>query len=229
MSLANSSPINWNPGQPLKLALPNTGGAMKLTYEMVEASPESPAESVVQQAQEASIAVSHGDTERVETKKKRSAATKSEGPLTVFISYARGDGPLRERLAQHAARLRHEGLIRLWYDREVSPGVAWAAEIDEHLEAADIILLLISADFLASTYCWDKEMTRALERHDAGEARVVPVLLKPCDWRNKRLAALSALPSNGQPLTTMANRDAGFTDIVAGLWVVAHEILRSRN
>src|SRR5690349_5863095 len=106
----------------------------------------------------------------------------SRAPVSVFYSYAHQDEALRQQLETHLSLLRRQGLISEWYDRKILPGAEWVGEIDEHLERASIILLLISADFLASDYCYDKEMTRALERHKQGEARVIPIILRPCDW-----------------------------------------------
>src|SRR5437016_3708622 len=100
----------------------------------------------------------------------------SRAPVSVFYSYAHQDEALRQQLETHLSLLRRQGLISEWHDREILPGAEWGREIDEHLETASIILLLISADFLASDYCYDKEMTRALERHQRGEVRVIPII-----------------------------------------------------
>src|SRR2546428_1755902 len=107
-----------------------------------------------------------------------------EAPLSVFISYAHDDEPLRQRLEAHLSLLRRQGLIADWHDRQIMPGANWAQEIDEHLEMAAIILLLVSSDFLASDYSYDIEMQRALQRHEQREARVIPIILRPCDWQS---------------------------------------------
>src|SRR5690348_17623516 len=116
--------------------------------------------------------------------------------LNLFVSYAHEDEALCTRLLTHLSQLRRSG-VDGWYDRRITGGSEWAGQIDEHLEAAQIILLLVSADFLASEYCFDVEMKRALERHDRGQARVVPVILRPCDWQHSPFAKLQALPRNG--------------------------------
>src|SRR5260221_9866333 len=95
-------------------------------------------------------------------------------PLSVFIAYAHEDELLRQQLETHLSLLHRQGLISEWHDRDILPGAEWAREIDARLETASIILLLISADFLASDYCYELEMQRALERHKRGEARVIP-------------------------------------------------------
>jgi hypothetical protein len=91
-------------------------------------------------------------------------------PISLFYSYSHRDEELRDRLEEHLGVLRRRGLIEGWHDRRISAGTEWKDAIDEHLAAADIILLLISSGFINSDYCWDKEMTKALERHAKGEA-----------------------------------------------------------
>src|ERR1700726_4202348 len=96
-------------------------------------------------------------------------------PITLFYAYAHKDEQLRRKLEQHLSLLRQQGLITEWHDRQVVPGTDWDHAINTHLNSASVILLLISADFLASNYCSGLEMQRALERHQANEARVIPI------------------------------------------------------
>jgi hypothetical protein len=102
--------------------------------------------------------------------------------LEVFFSYSHKDQDLRDQLETHLSLLKNQGFISSWHDRKIIAGTEWAREIDAHLNTAQIIMLLISADFLASTYCYDIEVKRAMERHNAGEARVIPIILRHCDW-----------------------------------------------
>src|SRR4029079_7029762 len=104
------------------------------------------------------------------------------GSIEVFLSYAREDEPLLGELVKHLGLLKRQGVIRDWHDREMTAGTEWKGQIDRHLDTAGVILLLVSADFIASDYCWDVEVKRALERHDRGEARVIPVILRHVDW-----------------------------------------------
>src|SRR6185295_6399426 len=104
--------------------------------------------------------------------------------LEVFFSYSHADETLRDSLQKHLALLQREGLIRPWHDRRIGAGEVFEKAIDSRLESAHIILLLISPDFLASDYCYDIEMKRALERHSTGEASVVPIILRPSDWKS---------------------------------------------
>src|SRR5271155_3817091 len=101
-----------------------------------------------------------------------------EPPIEVFYSYAPEDEALREQLDKHLAVMKRSGVIDAWHPRRLGAGREWRGGGHEPLEAARVVLLLVSADFLASSYCWDVEMTRALARHDAGEALVIPILLR---------------------------------------------------
>ena len=151
-------------------------------------------------------------------------APKIAGPIEVFYSYSHKDEELRERLETHLKLLQRQGVIKGWHDRLISAGTEWAGQIDHYLESSQIILLLISADFLASDYCYDKEMKRALERHEAGEARVIPIILRPVDWKGAPFSHLQALPKDAKPLTQWPDRDAAFTNIAEGIRKVAEEL-----
>ena len=135
----------------------------------------------------------------------------------VFYSYASADELPRVELEKHLALLKREGLLETWSFRNIDAGQEWKKVIDNNLNAASIILLLISADFLASDYCWDIELKRALERHDRGEAVVIPVILRPCDWKSAPFAKLQALPESGRPVTNWRPRDRAWANVVAGL------------
>src|SRR5712692_7966993 len=148
----------------------------------------------------------------------------SSTPVEVFYSYAHKDEAFRNNLEKHLSLLHRQGLITAWHDRHILPGTDWAQAIDEHLERASVILLLISADFLASDYCYGLEMQRALQRHQANEARVIPILLRPVDWNEAPFAHLQALPTGAKPITTWRNRDAAFTDVAAGIRRVIEDL-----
>ncbi len=144
-------------------------------------------------------------------------AAVSREALDLFISYAHEDEALRAELEQHLAALKREGEIRPWHDREIAAGDEWRGQIDDRLESADLILLLVSSAFLDSDYCFDVEAMRALERHAKGEARVIPVIVRPCDWQGSPFAELQGLPQDGKPVTTWANRDEAWLDVAQGL------------
>jgi hypothetical protein len=88
---------------------------------------------------------------------------------------------------------------------------------------------LISADFLASDYCFDIEMRTALERHAAEEALVVPVILRPVDWRGTPFRELQSLPRDGKPVTTFANPDVAFEQVATGLRAAIENRLKARR
>jgi hypothetical protein len=138
-------------------------------------------------------------------------------PLRVFYSYAHEDEPLRQKLDTHLKVLQRQGLIASWSDRQIGAGQEWKEAIDLKLETADVILLLVSSSFLASDYCYDVEMARAMERHDAREALVVPIILRPVNWRAAPFAKLQMLPTDGKPITDWRPQDKGWADVAAGL------------
>lgn len=148
----------------------------------------------------------------------------SSTPLDVFISYSHRDEKLRETLGLHLASLQRQGVIKSWHDRKISAGTEWKQAIDENLNSAEIILLLISENFIASDYCYDLEMERAIARHDAGEARVIPIILKPVDWSGAPFGKLQALPKNAKPVTTWSNRGEAFLNIAEGIRHAAMEM-----
>jgi hypothetical protein len=131
----------------------------------------------------------------------------------IFFSYSHDDEQYRDQLEKHLASLQHEGLIESWHDRRIVAGSRLEAEIDQQINAADVILLLVSSSFLASRYCYTIEMTRALERHRAGEAHVVPVIVRACDWQSTPLGELLAVPRDGKPITSWPNYDEAYVDV----------------
>lgn len=133
---------------------------------------------------------------------------------SLFFSYSHRDEALRDRLEVHLSALKREGAISTWHDRRIPAGDALGQRIDEQLEQADIILLLVSPDFLASDYCHDVEMRRALARHQEGSARVIPVILRPCDWQHAPFGHLLAAPTDGKPITRWPDEDEAFLDVV---------------
>ena len=136
---------------------------------------------------------------------------------TVFFSYAHADESLRDRLDRHLTMLKRQGVIDVWHDRRLLPGEPIDAAIASELERADLILLLVSPDFLASDYCYEREMRRALERHAAGEAQVLPVILRPCDWHEAPFGHLLATPTDGKPITKFTDLDDAFLEVTKAI------------
>lgn len=155
-----------------------------------------------------------------------------DAPLTLFYSYSHKDESLRDELNTHLKLLQRQGIINAWHDRDITAGTDWATAIDQNLNTADIILLLISANFLASDYCYETELTRALDRHAKGEARIIPIILKPCDWESAPFGKLQALPiahaAGAKAVTTWNNQDEAFSAIAQGIRKVA-EVFRDKK
>lgn len=145
-------------------------------------------------------------------------------PIEVFFSYAHQDEGLRNKLEDHLSNLKQNGIITGWHDRKIAAGKEWRREIDSHLNAARIILLLISSDFMASDYCRDVELKRALERNKRGEARVIPVILRPVDWKDSLFGHLNPLPQGGKAVTLWSNRDQAFLSITEGIKAAMNEL-----
>jgi len=138
-------------------------------------------------------------------------------PIKIFISYCHRDEGLRKDLEAHLSPLQREGVIEHWHDRMIVPGNGWEDAIDERLGSADLYLFLISPDFIASDYCYGKELTRALERHRAGDALVLPIVVRPVDWKTTALGQIQGLPKDGIPVTTWANADEAWLNVVSGV------------
>jgi internalin A len=143
---------------------------------------------------------------------------------TVFVSYSHKDERFKDELETHLKLLQRVGLIAEWHDRKIEAGDDWKARIDEHLERADIVLLLVSADFIASDYCYEQEMMRALQRHAAGAARVIPVVVRDVNWRLAPFADLQALPKDGMAVNEAPSRDAAWRSVSEGIERVAQHI-----
>jgi hypothetical protein len=132
---------------------------------------------------------------------------------SVFFSYSHKDEALRDQLEAHLALLKNQGLIEAWYDRRIVAGDEVDDAIFTKLETADIILLLVSSDFLSSSYCYSREMIRAMERQDAGEARVIPVILRHCVWQSAPFGKLKAAPRDGKPITSWPDKDEAMAEV----------------
>jgi hypothetical protein len=132
---------------------------------------------------------------------------------TVFFSYSHADEALRDQLEKQLSMLKRQGVIETWHDRRIGAGQEIDRTIDSHIETDDIILLLVSPDFLASDYCYEKEMLCAVARHDAGEAIVIPVILRACDWHGAPFGKLLATPTDGRPVTQWPDRDQAFLEV----------------
>lgn len=143
---------------------------------------------------------------------------------SVFFSYSHADEALRDQLEKQLSLLKRQGIIEVWHDRRIGAGQDFGKEIDRHVEIDDIILLLVSADFLDSDYCYNKEMLRAMERHEAGDAIVIPVILRACDWHGAPFGKLNATPPDGRPVTQYPDRDQALLEVAKAVRSAAERL-----
>jgi hypothetical protein len=154
---------------------------------------------------------------------------KFDSSVEVFCSYSHKDELLRNQFEACVAVLVQQGLARIWYDRQILAGGNWTAEIEEHLNSADIITFLVSADFLASEYCYKKEVRQALEREARGEVLVLPIIVRPCDWTDAPFAHLQAIPTGANAVTAWTNIDEAWTDVAKSLKIAVRQALIRRQ
>lgn len=129
----------------------------------------------------------------------------------LFFSYSHKDEEMRNELETHLALLMRQGAISSWHDRRITAGSDFGQVISNELENSQIILLLVSAHFLASDYCYEKEMARAIEQHENGSSIVIPVILHPCDWHSAPFGNLRATPTDGKAISMFANPHEAFS------------------
>jgi hypothetical protein len=144
--------------------------------------------------------------------------------MTIFFCYSHNDEKYRKKLESHLSNLRRQNLIAGWHDRKIMAGSEWRDVIDEHLASSKVILLLVSSNFIDSDYCYGVEMKRALERHAAKDAHVIPIILRPCDWHNTPFGKLQALPTDGKPVTKWNTQDDAFYNIALGIRTVVESL-----
>ncbi len=134
-----------------------------------------------------------------------------------FLSYSHADEKALERLHKHLAVLNREGTLLTWSDQEILAGEKLIGVLSDQLERSQIFVALVSPDYLASRYCYDKEFKRALELAATGRMRIVPVILEPCDWLSSPFKDFAALPKDGQPISGFTNPNNAYLNVVMGL------------
>jgi hypothetical protein len=150
-------------------------------------------------------------------------------PIKILFSYTHTDEDLRDKLEKHLSSLKRSNRIACWHDRNIRAGASWSQNINTHLDTADIILLLVSPDFLDSDYCNTVEVKRALERHRKGSVCVIPVILRPVDWHDEEFAQLQALPRDAKPVEKWSNLDDALLDVTKGIKKVVLDLEAARN
>jgi len=153
----------------------------------------------------------------------------SDGAVNIFISYSHTDVSYLERLLVNLKPLEREGNINIWYDKKISPGTDFRDSINKNLENADIIVLLISPDFLASDFIYKNEKMIALKKHEAEEARVISVVIRPVHLVDDPVLALQVLPKNAKPVSTWKSEDDAWVNVLEGIKSVIKDILKNRE
>ena len=138
--------------------------------------------------------------------------------LNVFISYAHKDEEFRRELQAHLRLMERQGLYKCWHDREITAGTDWKEQISQNLREADIVILLVSSDFLNSDYCYDVEMKAALDAHRSGRSLTIPVIVRSvANWEDSPFGSLQALPTDAKPVSTWDNRDSAWANVASGI------------
>lgn len=147
--------------------------------------------------------------------------------VKLFFSYSHRDENLRDELEIHLSSLKRQGIISTWHDRRIAPGDEFDNEISEYLNNANIILLLVSPYFINSDYCYEVEMKRAMEKHNIGDAVVIPVILHPCNWHDMAFGKILACPKDGKPISKFPNMHDAFLDVTLSVKTAADNFIQS--
>jgi len=201
--------------------------ALRAAKEALQLSPDNPLWLTLQQQTLTQLTNNREVSTEIKTQTESLPVSPPIQGLEIFFSYSHQDKELRDELEKYLINLKRQGSIIGWYDGEIGAGNEWANEIEKHLKQSNIILLLVSQDFIASNYCYEVEMLRALERHDKGEACVIPVILRPADWQVPPLRKLKALPMGAKPITRWQDRDEAFLDVAKGIQQVVDRMAKS--
>lgn len=159
------------------------------------------------------------------------ASAPGEAPpkaLQLFVSYSHQDEALKDELLKHLSPLKRLNLIEAWHDRKIGAGDKWDTAIADALQSADIVLLLVSIDFINSRYCYDIEMESALERERKGEVVVIPVIARNCMWKTTEFARLQATPTDGKAISSWPDRDEALTTVAERIREVAERLMAER-
>ncbi|MHA2219834.1 MAG: toll/interleukin-1 receptor domain-containing protein [Candidatus Hodarchaeales archaeon] len=145
-------------------------------------------------------------------------------PIEIFFSYSHADEDLMNKVREQLRIHERLGLIEKWHDREIPAGTDWKDKIDTHLFSSKVILVFLSSNFIDSNYCYDVEMQAALDRHEKGDAILIPVILRPCQWKKSPLGKLEALPTDGKPINTWTNIDEATNNVAEGIMLVVNKL-----
>ncbi len=156
---------------------------------------------------------------------KNNIFNKGSRKLSLFISYSHKDEDVKNKIDTHLSSLKRSEKIETWNDGKIEPGSNWDEKIKKELDEANIILLLISANFIASDYIWNTEIKKAIERHEKMEAVVIPIFCKTCDYKDMPFAKLQGLPFGAKSLNEFNDIDVGLTEIANGIGKIIDNII----
>ncbi|HEY0755677.1 MAG TPA: TIR domain-containing protein [Ktedonobacteraceae bacterium] len=143
--------------------------------------------------------------------------TSKPAPVEICLLYSQTDEDLKQSFLKHMAVLGRAERAIVWHDRDIQAGDDLNQQVDRRLASAPIILMLISADFIASDYCYSDKMEIAMKRQEKGEARVIPLIIRPVDWEETPFHKLKALPTNLKPVSKWHCEDEAWLEIVQGI------------
>ena len=138
-------------------------------------------------------------------------------PIQVFLSFSRKDEGFVQALRNHLSNLERQGELQVWTQSALPPGSTWEPALLARLQAADLVLLLVSADFNASKFIQEKELAITLERHRRGEVDVLPIFVRAADLEGHWLGDLVALPTDRKPVASWTRADDAWLDVVTGI------------
>lgn len=149
--------------------------------------------------------------------------------LKIFIAYSHNDDEIKNELIKHLRPLEHLNMVETWHDRQIKPGEEFSTIISKNIDTSDIIILLISIDFINSDYCYGIELKRAMERHAEGEAKVIPIIARQCLWHHAPFGSLQALPEDGKAIATWLDRDSALTTVAESIYNMAKQLPEAEN
>lgn len=149
--------------------------------------------------------------------------------MKLFLSYSHQDEELKNQFETHLSQFKRDKLIESWNDRKITPGENWCKEISIHLEDADIIIFLISSDFIASDYCCEIEVKKGIQQHNEGKSILVPIVVRPCNWKDMEIGKFQALPTDLKPIVTWNNKDEGWLNVIFGLKKLINEFKEEKK
>jgi hypothetical protein len=135
----------------------------------------------------------------------------------VFIAYSHLDTRYRHDLEDQLTLLSRKGQVQWWSEHQLIPGEEIENVISEALSGADVIILLISIHFLSNSFCWSQQLEKAIDRHDRGEAVVIPVFVRPCAWEGTPIEKLQGVPRRGKAISRWSDKHEAWTQVARGI------------